>query len=626
MTLLLNTKDYSAKVNKIRIFYHKTVKEFWLTYQWIIIAFLWLLTFVTGYLGYQKYLPLINNTEGQATFSNILYHVIQLFVLQASFPANVDLNLQIARFLAPTLLALAGLQALFYVFNSRIDSFFLRFTNNHVIVCGLGERGLAIAQSFFDVGEKVTVIDNDLDNINTKYLKRHGVRVISGDATSTDLLKRVRAHHCSYLFATMEDDGENVEIAVNLFKLVRKNRRKELSRLKSTSGSSNSANHVQCFINILEPHIRELLKHHSIATDPYDLFELKFFNTYENSSNLVFRHPELSKYFKLAFESNSSLHIIIVGFGEMGQEMYLMFIKLFEFLGSKNLSFSIFDIHATKQMSLFRKRYPDLESLSTFETKDIDINEIDFLEELSASIHDTDDQEKNLIFFCIDSDNSGVSAALSILPLLKNENIPIFVQTYSDTGLGTILRSKDVFHFTNNPIIPFGIIKEICNKKILVNPMIDEVAKKFHDHYINHQKSSNNDSDSNPFLVEWDFLPEERKDSYRQKVRMLEIFLNGFGYKIIPKSDTKSQVIRFTDEESQLLAKIEHSRWLADRILAGWRFEEGSRKNNLKTNPLLVEWPKLPEKIKISNINQIQDLPQILYSCNLGIEKKNLEL
>ena len=156
MTLLLNNRITTSKFNKIRIVYHKKVKKFWITYQWAIIAFVWILTFVTGYFGYEKYLPLVSGTEGEATPFNIIYHILQLFVLQATFPADINLNLQIARFLAPTLVALAGLQALLFVFNSQIDNVVLRFTRNHVIICGLGERGLAIAKSFFDLGEKVS--------------------------------------------------------------------------------------------------------------------------------------------------------------------------------------------------------------------------------------------------------------------------------------------------------------------------------------------------------------------------------------------------------------------------------------------------------------------------------------
>ena len=620
MSLLLNYSSNPSKFSSLRILYNKKVKEFWLTYQWAIIAFFWILTFVTGYLGYQVYLPKVSSTQGPADLSNIVYHILQLFVLQGTFPDNVDLNLQVARFLAPTLVALAGLQALFYVFNNRIDTVILRFTSNHVIICGLGERGLAIAQSFFDKGEKVTVIDNDLDNINIKFLKRHGVRVINGDATSIDLLRRIRAQYCSYLFATMNDDGENVEIAVNLFKLVRQTRKKRDKEAVPIEDSENDPKIVQCFINIMDPQIRKLLKHHSITTDPFDYFDLKFFNTYENASNLVFRKAHLTKYLQLAKSNQSSLHIVIVGFGEMGQEIYLMSLKLFDFLGRNNLHYLIVDSVADKRLSLFLKRYPNLESLSTFETINLDINESDFLDELPNSLH-TKNNSNTLIFICIDADNIGVSAALSFLPFLPNETVPIFVQTNSEAGLATILRSRDIFHLTNNPIIPFGILQDVCSRQILINPDIDFVAKKFHERYIMHQKSTNFGSDSNPFLVSWEFLPEDRKDSYRQKVRTLEIILNGFNFRILPKTDKKSKYSDFTEEECRLLAKIEHSRWLADRILNGWRFQEGIKKNDLKTNPLLVEWSKLSDEAKKWNISQIQEIPEVLSACNFRLEK-----
>ena len=96
--------------------------------------------------------------------------------------------------------------------------------------------------------------------------------------------------------------------------------------------------------------------------------------------------------------------------------------------------------------------------------------------------------------------------------------------------------------------------------------------------------------------------------------------LNGFGYDIVPKKDSPKP-ISFSEEECFLLGKIEHSRWLADRILEGWRFEAGSKQNDLKTNPLLVEWSKLSEDAKKGNIDQMRDLPEILYTCNLKLEK-----
>lgn len=621
MTLLLNDNSQSSKRNKLRIFYNKRVKETWLTYQWVIIAFLWVTTFATGYLGYQEYLPLVTSSEGPVTPFNIIYHILQLFVLQAAFIDNVNLNLQVARFLAPTLVALAGLQALFFVFNSQIDNVVLRFTRKHIIICGLGERGLAIAKSFFDLGEKITVIDNDLDNINIKYLKRHGVRVISGDATSSDLLRRIRAQYCSFLFATMNDDGENVEIAVNLYKLVKETRSKLSEKKKQSMLSTISDEYVNCFINISDPQIRNLLKHHAIATDPYDLFDLNFFNIYENSSNLLFREPELTKYLHLIKVENTFLHIIIIGFGQMGQEIYLMSLKLFEFFGKDHLHYSIFDIVADKRMSQFNKRYQNLENLSSFETKNININAAEFLDEVTKSMKNTTTNEETLIFICMDADNIGVSAALSILPVLHDESIPIFVQTNSETGLATILRSKNIFHLTNNPIIPFGIMEEVCNKKILINPNIDYIAKKFHEHYIKHYERTNFDSDSNPNLKDWDFLSEARKDSYRHKVRTLEIILNAFNYRIIPKTKKNTQIIQFSEDELQKLGRIEHSRWLADRILEGWIFAEGGKKNDLKTNPLLVEWSKLSDEAKNWNIDQMRDIPEILDTCNLIIEK-----
>ncbi|MFW9928514.1 MAG: potassium channel family protein [Candidatus Thorarchaeota archaeon] len=621
-TLLFNIDTNRSNMNKLRIFYYKKIREIWLTYRWLIVGFLWTITLITGYIGYQRYFISQGVPNDDLTPDNILYQVLQLFVLQTNFSPTtpLDWTLQIARFLAPVLVALAGVQAFLYVFSDQIDNFRLRFTKNHTIICGLGNRGLAIANSFIELGEKITVIDNDLDNVNVKYLRRKGARVIQGDGTSIDILKRLRAHYCRYIFTTMRDDGENVEVAVNLYQLVTNNRKPlNPNRNRILSNNNSTIGKVQCLVKVLDPQLRNLLKQHSISTNPYDLFELSFFNTYENAVNLLFREPELIKFQKTNIMSNSTLNIVIFGLGQMGQEVFLISLKVFESLGKNNLRFTIIDKEADKKISLMLKRYPYLDYLCAFKVINADINESEFFDSQVWSIENKNTE--TIIFICFDADNVGVSLALSLLPILKKDNVPIFVQTNADAGLATILRSKEIFRLTGSPIVPFGIMNEICNKGLLINPKIDFIAKKFHENYIEHQKVINIDASTNHFTDNWDFLSEERKDSYRQKVKTVEIFLNIINYRIIPKNSETKNIATFNEEESLLLGKMEHSRWLVDRILNGWRFEKGRKNMDLKTNPFLVEWTELSEGTKKWNIDQMKQIPEILDSCQLMLEK-----
>jgi len=78
-----------------------------------------------------------------------------------------------------------------------------------------------------------------------------------------------------------------------------------------------------------------------------------------------------------------------------------------------------------------------------------------------------------------------------------------------------------------------------------------------------------------------------------------------------------------SSDQINLLARIEHSRWMADKILQGWRFGE-KRNNELKLNPLLVPYENLIQAEKDKDINTIKNIPRLLKLNDKAIFKTEL--
>ncbi|MEA3364307.1 MAG: RyR domain-containing protein [Candidatus Hydrogenedentes bacterium] len=68
--------------------------------------------------------------------------------------------------------------------------------------------------------------------------------------------------------------------------------------------------------------------------------------------------------------------------------------------------------------------------------------------------------------------------------------------------------------------------------------------------------------------------------------------------------------IKGQENEVELLARMEHSRWNAERFLAGWI--PGPKCVSKKTSPYLVPWEELPEKTKHYDRGTVRDIPQLL--------------
>ena len=76
----------------------------------------------------------------------------------------------------------------------------------------------------------------------------------------------------------------------------------------------------------------------------------------------------------------------------------------------------------------------------------------------------------------------------------------------------------------------------------------------------------------------------------------------------MPLEDVDCGWFSFTREEIELLAEMEHERWVVERRAAGWR-PDRERDVERKTTPYLVGWAELPEDIRDRDRETIVRLP-----------------
>jgi hypothetical protein len=107
------------------------------------------------------------------------------------------------------------------------------------------------------------------------------------------------------------------------------------------------------------------------------------------------------------------------------------------------------------------------------------------------------------------------------------------------------------------------------------------------------RKKSGDTVEANTALVPWEELDEDFKDSNRHQADHRPIKARALGA-LLAAAGVRAP----TAEHIEILARMEHRRWSAERILDGWRYAPGPKNVELKTNPTLVPWEQLPEKFK----------------------------
>lgn len=109
-------------------------------------------------------------------------------------------------------------------------------------------------------------------------------------------------------------------------------------------------------------------------------------------------------------------------------------------------------------------------------------------------------------------------------------------------------------------------------------------------------------------LGPWDELPEEFKESNRAQAREIGERLAAIGCIMVPTFDPTLD-FALDDDEVQLLARLEHERWMDERTAQG--FEFGPVRGE-RTRPDLVPWERLSDEARMRNMQAVRRIPGML--------------
>src|SRR4030043_2198014 len=227
-----NATDYSSRVTggtPAKLSFWKKLKRWFGDYRWPLVGFMWVVAIALGYLGFSKYFSAIGETRSSW---DTFYRTLQLFVLESGFVSgSVGWELQLARFLVPAAAAYTATQALAIIFQEQLQFFRMRFLKDHIVICGLGRKGLLLSGGFREREEQVVVIEQDEDNGLLGNCREQGAIILIGNAADPVLLRKARVNKAKYVISVCGDDGANAEVAVHARELVWDRKGKALSCL-----------------------------------------------------------------------------------------------------------------------------------------------------------------------------------------------------------------------------------------------------------------------------------------------------------------------------------------------------------------------------------------------------------
>ncbi|MCK4692397.1 MAG: hypothetical protein KAT23_02135, partial [Anaerolineales bacterium] len=114
-------------------------------------------------------------------------------------------------------------------------------------------------------------------------------------------------------------------------------------------------------------------------------------------------------------------------------------------------------------------------------------------------------------------------------------------------------------------------------------------------------------------------LSEDIKESNRNNVRDIPNKLTMVGYVMVPARSNEPP-FDFPGSDLELLARLEHERWMREKLEAGWSHAAVTDKA-AKLHQALVDWEQLPESEKEKDREMVRGIPRILAKAGYAIVK-----
>jgi voltage-gated potassium channel Kch len=531
--------------------------------------------------------------EGNSlTLGSAILNACALFFMVMPAGANANAAINIARALVVITFVLSAWKIIASLVANEWEQVQLRRIRHHVIICGLSQIALSTARTLAS-SCRVLIIDKapSLDLIAA--CRPLGVIVLTGDATNADTLKTARIHRAKQLIALCPDDSTNCEIA-------------EAASRQLAHGYEGSEP-LSCRIQVGDIETRTSFQNLLTAHRSSGVISSEFFDAFDLEARRLLVQGLPIDHGGITFADKQGAHLILVGCNRMGRAIITRAAQLGIFATPQKLKITVIDPQVeqcTRQLLFHHPQLTDICDCTFHQVEPISPQARDILNR-NLDVRDM----KTSIVVCVDSEQSALELGMQIRQMTEGKKIPCAIYMMQSRGIlrlleqgGSALPGSSGFHV-------FGFQGDA-----VANDSADRFARNFHKGYL--QLNARNGKPvlpggEEPTGQKWENLSEDLRDSNRQASEHMYIKLRSIGLEAAEESDTRPAIAELTPEQIEILADVEHRRWMAERRMANWTYA-AHKDVQRRESPYLVPWNDLSEEIREYDRASVRDIPQRL--------------
>jgi hypothetical protein len=487
----------------------------------------------------------------------------------------------------------------------------------HVVIAGDSPAALSLAGDCRAKKDSVILIGEGLSDDTVRNLRRRGVIVVEGDATRPETLKNARAHHAAHVLAFEPDDTENLHIEAAVRRLVGKARRKPPIGV-----------HVATRSSMLLREAREMRAQQSRKQDkgapPVDP---KPFSLDEIAARLLIQKRAQDILNSAETLQQPRAHILFFGFDEAAEALAA---ALFKSLWSSRFEPPRVTVLAPDPESLearFKARHREAFAHPQLWVADIGFAAFDWD---AASIHgelltqvESARGKPCAAVVSTGADPGNIHLAIALKRACNHGNrwpIPIFMKETSQSEFSQEYAHGDDTAELDAYLQAFGGHQETATRRQLLDGAIDRGAAIAHEHYSQNlgERDAMSMKELQAAMKDWSEVLETYRSANRAVADSAAVKVWDMGWRPANKGEKGETAMGATGDALEGMARREHDRWVAERLMSGWRpTADGEKRNNdLMAHDKLVGWDALNEDDRSRDRVQVRAAIDIARATN----------
>ncbi len=552
---------------------------------------------------------------GPLQIDDAIFNTLSLFLMELRVGDSqlLPLELNIARFLAPALTGYAVLQGALVLLERFHERMRRRRLHGHTVVCGLGQRGRFLILDRSEAGQTVAAIDSNPEPDVLAACKKQGISLITGNAADPSALFAAGILQAKEAFVFTRDDNVNLEIVHAIVE----------ARLKAAE--DGALDRLDCYLSISDLKLSDLIPIHTGYLEPRANLQIGVSNISQAAARdlwekMVALARKSEGCLPLASDEKRRAHVVIHGFGTVGRAILFQLARLAHFANGLQTRVTLIDACLDDYSASEGDGFTD-ERLSRC-SRVLDLKVIpaapgsrvarQAVQELLAT-----DGELLTHIVCRETDAKSLDLAIDINEMIRHadeDEIRVFVRLTQSAGINKFLvdnrKKEDPLRNLNG----FGLFQETFSLPAICRTKINGLAQAIHIHFM-----EGNRSPTDPAAREsWQKLPEYLKEANRAAAEHIIIKCLTVGCDTGRDKDGIPTGEKL-EEQMEALARMEHDRWMADKVLQGFSYGELTDKKQM-THKCIVPWDKLSEEDKEKDRAHIRDIPKLMGSTRSRVE------